>query len=125
MTDKHPMEKLVHDSVDYLIRENTDERWGEAIAIIIANMKNKDGLYTMPRLADDYDEHVELCVVLASMLRKYIDSNILNSIPPNIKNKDWVGLTYEDKKEIRESTEPYERETIIRLTEAKLKEKNT
>jgi hypothetical protein len=41
-----------------------------------------------------------------------------------VKKKDWVGLTYEDKKEIRESTEPYERETIIRLTEAKLREKN-
>ena len=47
------------------------------------------------------------------------------SLEAMVLETEWVGLTYEDKKEIRESTEPYERETIIRLTEAKLKEKNT
>jgi len=96
MSDKHPIEKLVNSSVDHLIKENTDHSWGEAIAIIIANMKDKDGLFMMPRLVDDYAEHIRLCVVLASALRMYIDSNILNSIPKNIKKKEWVGLTDEE-----------------------------
>ena len=122
MTEKHPMEKLVHDSVDYLIRENTEHSWGEAIAVIIANMKDKRGLYIMPRLADDYAEHVRLCVVLASALRAYIDSNILSSIPKNIKKKEWQGLTDEERLTIvRETDNPVD---ALAATEAKLREKN-
>lgn len=76
-------DQIFHNSIDYLIKENTDHSWGEAVAIIIRKMKNQDGLFCIPMLAEDPAEHIRLCIVLASTLRKYIDSNVLASIPPN------------------------------------------
>ena len=128
MTHEHPIEKLVHDSVDHLIKENTDHSWGEAIAIIIANMKDKDGLFMMPRLVDDYAEHIRLCVFLASALRMYVDSNILASIPPNMKKKEWVELTDEEirraKHHMVEGAYNYSFKQGAKWAEAMLREKN-
>jgi hypothetical protein len=130
MTHEHPIEKLVHDSVDHLIKENTDHSWGEAIAIIIANMKDKDGLFMMPRFADDYVEHLRLCIFLASALRMYIDANILASIPTKIKKKEWQCLTDEEIALLDKSIDgniPLEQGKLefARAIEQALLEKNT
>lgn len=127
MDDRHPIEQLIHNSVDYLIKENTDNSWGEAIAIIISNMKDQKGLFCMPRLADDYTEHLRLCVVLASALRMYIDSNILASIPPNKPAREWQGLTdkeYEAMAEQHVTNCYFDTLTYAKAIEQALKEKN-
>jgi hypothetical protein len=82
MDNEGGMERLIHNSVNYLIRQNTDESWGEAIAMLMSALKNQDGLFIMPRLDDDYPEHIRLCIVLASALRMHIDAGILASVQP-------------------------------------------
>ena len=49
-------------------------------------------------------------------------SAALNSLCTPLQHT-WVGLTYEEAKKLRESTDSYWE--LMRLTEAKLKDKNT
>jgi hypothetical protein len=53
--------------------------------------------------------------------RKHITSEPLLHPP----QRTWVGLSDEDKSEICDMTERDERDSVMRLVEAKLKEKNT
>ena len=122
------MRDLMRNSVDYLIKENTDESWGEAIAILISNVKNQDGLLVSSTLADNYADHIYLCIRLAYMLRMFIDANLLGSIPLNTKRKEWVGLTddeYELMAEKRVTNYFFNTLDYAHDIEAKLKEKNT
>ena len=122
------MRDLMRNSVDYLIKENTDESWGEAIAILISNVKNQDGLLVSSTLANNYADHIYLCIRLASMLRMFIDANLLGSIPLNTKRKEWVGLTddeYELMAEKRVTNYFFNTLDYAHDIEAKLKEKNT
>jgi len=63
-------DEFAQNSINHLVKQNTTRDLAEAIAICISMLKNKEGKLLRVKLTDDYEEHIDFCTQIASMLRK-------------------------------------------------------
>ena len=64
------LEDLRRDSIRWCLEQDAMEQTAEAIAICIANLKDRNGKHLRVYLHPDYEQHIEFCKQIAKQLRE-------------------------------------------------------
>jgi len=64
------VDAFAQNAITYLVAQNNVRDLGEAVALAVSSLKNKDGKYVRVNLSDDIEEHIFFCKQIAEKLMK-------------------------------------------------------